>query len=101
MAIYQLDEETLVDSNRAVEEWKQDYVFEGTNLVSRATGSQWRDETLYKSAQGRYWVEHYPRIDREIPYAYELSKREAARWILLNGGELPIDLQEYELEVIQ
>jgi hypothetical protein len=51
-------ENTIVDTDRAKKSWDEDTRWDGHNHISKATGSQWEHEKLYRSRKGRYYVEH-------------------------------------------
>ena len=94
MAKYSMDNGAVVDSDTAQVSWKEATRWNGQNHISRATGSQWEHETLYKSSKGNYWVEHTSQYQGSLPRAFFLTPEEAARWLLTNEHELPEDLQE-------
>jgi len=83
----------VVDTDKATEQWQEAERWDGRNHVSKATGSQWEHETLYRSAKGRYWVEHTSQYQGSLPYAFLLSNEDAARWLLANDHNLPEDLK--------
>ena len=99
MSRYQLDDGTVVDTDRASKHWNEITRWNGNNHISVATGSQWEHETLYRSAKGRYYIEHTSQWQGSTPRAQWVSEQEAARWLLLNERELPADLAKYESEV--
>ena len=94
MTKYTMDNGAVVDTDRAVECWQEAERWNGRNHISKATGSQWEHETLYKSAKGNYWVEHTSQWQGSTPHAFFLTAEEAARWLLTNEHELPADLVE-------
>lgn len=97
MARYRI-ENTIVDTENATKEWKQSTYWDGHNHVSKATGSQWIDQGLYRSRKGRYYTVTSPRIDGQR-YARWLSPQEATMWLLNNGHEATEDLEQYLDEV--
>jgi hypothetical protein len=94
MARYKMDDETIVNTDKARQEWKEDTRWDGRNHISVATGSQWEHETLYLSAKGRYYLEHWSNYQGSTPNARWVEVTEAAAWLLLNNHDIPEDLQE-------
>ncbi len=99
MTKYRMDDGTVVDTDKAQESWDEATEWDGNNHISKATGSQWNHETLYKSRKGRYYVEHSSQWQGSRPHVEWVSPEEAARWFLHNNHELPDELQKYEDEV--
>ncbi len=95
MARYRMDDGTVVDTDKAISTWEEATRFDGRNLISVATGSQWEHQTLYKSRKGRYYIEHDSAYRQGRSHVEWVSPEEAARWLLLMGGELPEDLALY------
>lgn len=93
MATYRI-EGSIVKTENAQAEWKEAREFDGNNHISVATGSQWLHQTLYRSRRGRYWVEHCSDYQGTRSHAEWASPEEAARWVLMNGHEIPGDLKE-------
>ena len=98
MARYEI-EGTIVDTKNAAEKWEEETDWNGNNHISRATGSQWSHETLYRSAKGRYYVVHSSQWQGSTDSAEVIDEQEAARWLLANDHELPEDLARFEEEV--
>ena len=98
MARYRIDG-TIIDTSNATQSWKEETDWDGHNQISRATGSQWDHETLYRSRKGRYYVEHTSAYQGSRPRVEWVSPEEAARWLLLMGHELPANLVQYEDDV--
>jgi hypothetical protein len=101
MATYVMDDGTVVRTENAVESWNEARFWDGRNHVSKATGSQWTHERLYKTRKGRYWVERWSQWQGVRPTAEWLSERDAARWLLANDHELPDDLAHFEEELCE
>ncbi len=99
MARYQMDDDVIVDTDNAQQEWEETTDWNGNNHISRATGSQWAHETLYKSAKGRYYIESTSQYQGSLPTARWLTPQEAARWLLLMDENLPQDLEALAEEV--
>jgi hypothetical protein len=92
---------TVVDTEHAQQTWEEAREHDGRNLVSKATGSQWDHQTLYRSRKGRYYVER--RCDWQGARAHVewISREEGARWLLANDHELPSDLADLASEVME
>lgn len=101
MARYRMDDGSVVDTDRATQSWEEETDWDGRNHISRATGSQWDHETLYRSRKGRYYVEHTSQWQGSRPHVEWLSPEAAARWLLLMDEELPEDLAQYADEIIE
>jgi hypothetical protein len=93
------DQVTVVNTEKAQKAWEETTRFDGSNRISRATGSQWEHETLYRSAKGRYYVEHVSQWQGSTPYAKFVAPEDAARWLLIHDHPLPEDLSRYETDV--
>ena len=96
---YKLDDGTIVKTENATAHWDEGTGFDGRNRFSKATGSEWDHETLYRSRKGRYWLEHTSQRSGTTDRAQWIDKHAAAQWLLANGHELPEDLQPLEAEV--
>ena len=101
MARYQMDDGTIVDTKNAVSKWDESTDWNGNNHISRATGSQWLHQTLYRSRKGRYYIVHESQWQGSSPRAEWVSNHEAARWLLAMEEELPDDLAELAAEIVE
>ncbi len=99
MARFRMDDDTIVDTDKAAATWEESTDWDGNNHISRATGSQWNHQTLYKSAKGRYYLVHSSQWQGSVDHAEWATPQEAARWLLLMEEDLPEDLQQYADEV--
>jgi hypothetical protein len=99
MSTYRMDDGTVVKTENATQEWKEDKNWDGNNWISVATGSQWHHERLYRSKKGRYWVEHTSNYQGSRDSAEWISNRQAAAWLLANDHEIPEDLKQYAEQV--
>src|SRR3972149_6322249 len=70
---------------RSAERWDEKSRFDGNNYISCATGSQWEHETLYRTAGGRWILEHSSQWQGSRDEWTEISARDAARWLSRNG----------------
>lgn len=93
MRVYRMDDGTVVKVANATESWPDKYRWDGSNEISRATGSQWHYETLHRSRRGRYWIEHTSSMQGYMSWAEWISRERAAAWLLLNLYEIPEDLR--------
>jgi hypothetical protein len=101
MARFKLEDGTIIDTTRAAQSWDEERDFDGNNLISRATGSQWTRQTLYKSSKGRYYILHTSQMQGSIDRVELITPADAASWLLMMYKELPADLQEYESSLIE
>ncbi len=101
MTRYRMEDDTIVDTALARQRWDEATEWDGRNHISRATGSQWEHETLYRSHKGRYYIVHTSQWQGSLPYAGWQSRQEAAGWLLANGHELPDDLRDCQAEVLE
>ena len=92
MASYRL-EDTVIKTENATAKYPEERDSNGSNLIGRSSGSQWHDQTLYRSRRGRYYVEHCSRVQGQMDHAEWVSPEEAARWLLLNEYDIPEELQ--------
>ncbi len=99
MARYRTEDGTVIDTERAQQHWEEATDHDGSNHISRATGSQWYHQTLYKSRKGRYYIEHTSDFQGSRAHVEWVSPQEATRWLLHNDEDLPSDLIELADEV--
>jgi len=98
MARYRIDG-TVVDTANASEQWDEQTDWNGNNLISRATSSQWDHQSLFRSRRGRYYIVHNSQWQGSMPRAEWVSEQEATRWLLLMEYDLPDDLEKFADEV--
>ena len=101
MPRFLMDDDTIADTDKAVQSWEEDTEWNGQNHISVATGSQFDHETLYKSAKGRYYLVSSSQWQGRMDTARWLSQEEAAHWLLKNGHELPAELAEHETSILE
>lgn len=99
MAGYRMQDGTIVDTENARQSWEETTDWDGSNQISRATGSQWEHRKLYCSRKGRYYLECWSQRQGSIARAEWISEHEAARWLLHMDEELPADLEHLADEV--
>lgn len=92
------------DSEKA-EIFKEDTFHNGSNWISKATGSQWEHECLYRTAGGRFILNHYSNVQGTTETYFEVEKEVAAAWLVRNGysnddipGELSKEVAEMEIQ---
>jgi hypothetical protein len=94
-----MDDNTVVNTDKARNHWNEDTFHDGRNFISKATGCQWSHETLYESRKGRFYIEYSSDYQGSRDYAEWISDRAAAAWLLTNDHELPDSLKEVAEEV--
>lgn len=96
MAKFKMDDGTVLNTDKATQEWTEDTRWNGNNHISVNTGSQWEHQTLFKSAKGRYYLVHSSAYQGSLSHAELISNEEAAGWLLTNREDLPEDLKQYQ-----
>jgi len=61
----------------------------GRNHISRATGSQWDHEALYRTAGGRWILNSWSRVEGSTESWVEVTPGRAAAWLAENEHEPP------------
>jgi len=97
--IYRMENGNVVNTEKSVQCWEEESYWDGSNHISKATGSQWDHETLYRSRKGRFYVVHESQWQGSHDHCEWVDEREAVRWILVNGGEVPGSLSHLIGEV--
>ena len=64
--------------------WEEETRWNGNNHVSKATGSQWEHETLYRTAGGIYVVHHSSQWQGSTDTIEEVTANDAAKWLSTN-----------------
>ena len=67
------------------QEWDEDTDWNGNNHISRATGSQWEHQRLYRTASGRWILHHWSQYQGTLETYEEIDDNTAARWLSVNG----------------
>jgi hypothetical protein len=101
MARYRMSDDTVVDTANSTMRYEEDTYHDGHNSISRATGTQWNHQTLYRSKKGRYYIESTSQWQGSHDSAEWVSNEEATRWLLENDHELPEELKELEEQVTE
>lgn len=82
----------------AAHAYDEDTWWDGSNHISRATGSQWEHERLYRTAQGR-WVHHAWSQRQGVGERWSFATDSAAReWLLSNGHDTAVEEHFGEIE---
>ena len=89
---YRMDDGAVVDTANATHHYKEARDHDGRNMISRATGSQWNHEDLYRSRNGQYYVIHSSPWQYSRDHCEWISPEAAARWLLANDHDLPDEL---------
>jgi len=100
MAKFQVDK-AVFDTEKAKARWSEASDWNGSNHISRATGSQWNHQTLYQSAKGRYYIVNSSNYQGVMDEIELISPKAAARWLILNDHDLPDDLAGLADEVVE
>lgn len=87
------------ESSKA-EHFDEDTYWDGNNICSKATGSRWEHETLYRTA-GKQWVLHHTSSWQGAQDTWTMiDDDEAARWLVTNGLEHPdVEAEIANLEI--
>lgn len=72
------------DAGKA-EVFEEDTFWNGQNHISRATGSQWNHEQLYRTAGGRWVLCHWSQWEGSSTSYTEQDPTAAAGWLVANG----------------
>ena len=63
--------------------------FDGRNMISDATGSQWEHEVLYRTAGGQWILRHWSQWEGRRETWTEVDVEDAARWLVACGHDVP------------
>ena len=72
--------------------WDEACEFDGRNLISRATGSQWDHELLFKTQQGTWILNQYSAHQGTLESYEQINEEAAARWFTSQGLDAPKSL---------
>lgn len=99
MAKYRMNDDRIVDTDKAQQQWTEATYWNGSNSISKNTDSEWEHQTLFKSKNGNYYLENSSAYEGRKSTAEWVSMTQAAAWLVLNDHELPEDLARYTDEV--
>jgi hypothetical protein len=85
-----LDDGRWFDAQKA-RKFQEGKRFDGRNMISLATGSQWEHELLFRTAGGVWVLNRYSAYQGTSESWTEVSAGEAARWLVRNEHEVPSD----------
>ena len=74
------------DAEKA-EKFVEETEWNGSNHISKATGSQWEHETLYKTVSGQFVLNHWSNRQGTLETYELLSSADAAKWLAINKYE--------------
>lgn len=84
------------DADKA-ECFKEETFWDGSNHISKATGSQWNHEALYRTASGKWVKNSYSQFQGTTETYEIISPAEAGEWFVKNeygDEEIPECLHE-------
>lgn len=90
----------IVDTERALKSYEENTYWDGHNLISCATASQWSHETLYLSRKGFWYLVTSSQYESNRPYGLTLSQESAVTWLILNDHQIPASLAAIADEMI-
>jgi hypothetical protein len=92
---YRIDN-TIIDTKKSEQSWREAEDCDGRNYIGRLTGSQWHFQKLHRFKSGRYFIEHLSCVQGEADSLEEATHEEAALWLLQCGETLPEELRHLE-----
>lgn len=87
-------------SQNTAEYFKEDTYHNGNNWISKATGTQFEHEGLYRTAGGRFILHKWTDYQGGPNTYEEVSNEDAAIWFSINGYE-PHDQCKKEFEDLE
>lgn len=87
-------------SLETAEYFKEDTYHDGNNWISKATGSQWYHQGLYRTAGGRFILNEYSNYQGTPETYKEVSNADAAAWFSINGYD-PHDQCKKEFQELE
>lgn len=91
--VYDRYDGTLVGwfNDDAAETFGEYREWDGSNMISRATGSQWRHEELYRTAGGRWVLHRWSNVQGEREHYEFITEDEAREWLLAQGHDEAVE----------
>ena len=86
---------TWFDRDRATK-YEEDRDYDGSRWISRATGSQWNHEVLFRTASGRWILNEWSQYGNRLEKYYEVSEATAHAWLLANDHADAVPAEEVE-----
>lgn len=93
MSVYRMEDGTVINTEKSKQHWNEATWWNGSNHISKATGSQWNHQTLYESRKGRFYIECDSQWQGVASHVEWVSEEEAVRWLMTNDHEIPERLQ--------
>src|SRR4051812_49245374 len=87
------------DADKA-EKIEEETYHDGHNWISKATGSQWEHEALYRTVGGKWILSHWSQYQGSSETYVEINNEEAAAWMAKQGIE-PHDDCEKEYNALE
>jgi hypothetical protein len=78
--------------------WEEATRWDGRNHISRATGSQWDHEQLYRTAGGAWIIHRWSQWQGSTPSYTQITPAEAAAWLVRAEEDPPEELEQYVTE---
>ena len=105
MARYSMQDGSVVDTDNASSRWQERTGWSFSGDISKATGSEWEHEALYRGEGGQYFIERTSQRQGSTPYVLCVSPEQAYQWLLANDydegvEDLPEELGEYVGRVV-
>lgn len=72
-------------STETAEKFDEETYHNGQNWISKATGSQWEHEAIYRTKGGRFILSHYSNFQGSVETYEEIDNETAAVWFSKNG----------------
>jgi len=69
----------------AADHYDEISIFNGSNHISMATGTQFDHECIYRTKSGKYILHKYSQWQGKMDTFVQVSKEEAARWFAKQG----------------
>ncbi len=80
----------------AAEEFNEDSWWDGSNHISRATGSQTEHETLYRTAGKKWILRSWSQWQGTSETWTCITDEEAAKWLVINNQDHPDAMDSIE-----
>jgi hypothetical protein len=64
--------------------WEEDKDFDGNNMISAATGSQWDHQQLLCTSQGQWILDSWSQWAGSVPTSVRIDAAAAAEWLVKN-----------------
>ena len=82
------------DKDKA-EKFEEDTFWNGSNHISKATGSQWAHEELYRTASGNWVLYSWSQMQGSVDTWEHIDGRDATSWLIENDHDVPEDLEQH------